>query len=70
METAGHCYLAGIHAANHALLAVTPLFLKCDPGDIGTEHAFAGQVITYPPPNNKKGPSIDPPTFSTNRLIQ
>jgi hypothetical protein len=38
-------YQAGIHAANHALLAVTPLFLKCDPQDIETEHAFAAQVF-------------------------
>ena len=44
MEAAGLCYQAGIHAANHALLAVTPLFLKTDPGDIETEHTFPYQV--------------------------
>ena len=32
----------------YALLALTPLFLKTDPGDIETEHGVASQVIyTY-----------------------
>lgn len=47
VEAAGLCYQAGIHAANHALLAVTPLFLKTDPGDIETEHTFPYQVKIY-----------------------
>lgn len=44
VEAAGLSYAAGIHAANHALLAVTPLFLKTDPGDIETEHGSTSQA--------------------------
>lgn len=29
----------GVHAVGHALLAVVPLFLLCDPSDVDCEHA-------------------------------
>ena len=38
VELAGHEFLAAVHAAEHALTAVLPLFIACDRADIGTEH--------------------------------
>lgn len=49
VEAAGRCYVAGIHAVNHALLSVTPLFLLCDTGDIDTEHVYPYQQRPRPP---------------------
>jgi hypothetical protein len=49
VEDAGHCYVAGIHAVNHSLLSVTPLFILCDPGDIDTEHVYPMQQRPRPP---------------------
>jgi ATP-dependent helicase YprA (DUF1998 family) len=49
VEAAGACYVGGIHAVNHALLSVTPLFLLCDPGDIDTEHVYPYQQRPRPP---------------------
>lgn len=36
-ETLGLDFRAGLHAAGHALLNVLPLFLICNPKDVGTE---------------------------------
>ncbi|KAH8069432.1 hypothetical protein JL721_5995 [Aureococcus anophagefferens] len=38
---------AGLHALNHALLALAPLFVLCDPGDVATAHVYPFQ--TRPP---------------------
>lgn len=37
VEAAGCNFLGGLHGAGHAALAVLPLFLLCDRGDVGTE---------------------------------
>jgi hypothetical protein len=35
----GYSYKGGTHAVGHALAAVVPLFVHCDPRDVGTgEH--------------------------------
>ena len=34
---------SGVHAANHALLIVAPLFVVSDPSDIATEHVYPRQ---------------------------
>ena len=34
---------SGVHAANHALLIVAPLFVVADPSDISTEHVYPRQ---------------------------
>ena len=34
---------SGVHAANHALLIVAPLFVVSDPSDISTEHVYPRQ---------------------------
>ena len=34
---------SGVHAANHALLIVAPLFVVADPADISTEHVYPRQ---------------------------
>ncbi|CAM9143408.1 unnamed protein product [Choristocarpus tenellus] len=34
----GHDFKGGVHALAHALLAVIPLFLMCDPEDVDCEH--------------------------------
>ncbi|KAM3569111.1 hypothetical protein VYU27_008780, partial [Nannochloropsis oceanica] len=49
VERQGFDYLGGLHGINHALLAVTPLFLKCDPGDIETEHVQVQNQRPRPP---------------------
>ena len=35
----GLVLLEAIHAAQHLLLASLAVFVSCDPGDVGTEHA-------------------------------
>lgn len=35
--------LEAIHAAQHLLLASLSVFVSCDPGDVGTEHAYPFQ---------------------------
>lgn len=40
--------LAGIHAMNHALLVVAPLFVCCDKNDISSEHAYPYQLRPRP----------------------
>jgi ATP-dependent helicase YprA (DUF1998 family) len=32
------CPTASVHAANHAVLSVSPLYAQCDGSDLGTEH--------------------------------
>ena len=39
---------AGLHALNHALLALAPLFVLCDPGDVATEHVYPFQTRPRP----------------------
>jgi DEAD/DEAH box helicase domain-containing protein len=36
-EAAGIPFREGVHAAQHALLNVVPLFMVCNPGDMATE---------------------------------
>lgn len=38
----------GVHSANHAILAVLPLFLSYDAGDLDCEHAYAGACSPRP----------------------
>ena len=37
---AGLDFVGGVHAANHALLAVVPLLVLCDAQDVDTEHVY------------------------------
>jgi len=39
---------SGVHAANHALLILAPLFVVCDPADIATEHVYPRQSRPRP----------------------
>jgi ATP-dependent helicase YprA (DUF1998 family) len=48
VETLGGSVAGGIHAACHALLAVLPLFLMCDPADVDCEHVRLHQARPRP----------------------
>ncbi|KAJ8613589.1 hypothetical protein CTAYLR_006167 [Chrysophaeum taylorii] len=43
IDDAGLDHRAGIHALNHAILVVAPLFVVCDVGDLATEHVHPHQ---------------------------
>lgn len=49
LDECGRDRLSGIHALNHALCIVAPLFVVCDPNDINTEHAYPFQHRPRPP---------------------
>jgi DEAD/DEAH box helicase domain-containing protein len=38
VEAANREFIAAVHAAEHALTCVLPLFIACDRADTGTEH--------------------------------
>ena len=44
-----HNFIAAVHALNHVLAAVAPLFVSCDPQDIDTEHVYPYQSRPRPP---------------------
>jgi len=44
-----HNFIAAVHALNHVLAAVAPLFVSCDPQDIDTEHVYPYQQRPRPP---------------------
>lgn len=48
LEAAGLNAIACIHAANHAILAMTPLYAQCDITDVDTEHSIADSAISKP----------------------
>ncbi|KAK7248610.1 DEAD/DEAH box helicase [Aureococcus anophagefferens] len=45
---------AGLHALNHALLALAPLFVLCDPGDVATEHVYPFQTRAAAAPRDRR----------------
>lgn len=45
LEAERLCPISSIHAANHALLAVSPLFAQCDAADLDTEHSIAHSAL-------------------------
>jgi ATP-dependent helicase YprA (DUF1998 family) len=48
LEQRGFCTTACIHAANHAILAMSPLYAQCDITDIDTEHTTVTPALTTP----------------------
>lgn len=48
LEREGLCPFSSMHAANHALLAVAPLFAQCDASDVATEHSIDRSALTQP----------------------
>ena len=48
LEAEGLCPFSSMHAANHALLAVAPLYAQCDATDIATEHAINRSALLQP----------------------
>lgn len=52
LQSKGVSPLSAIHAANHAILAVGPMFAQCDSNDLDTEHivevpAAAGEHTAF-----------------------
>ena len=48
LDARGWDVLGGSHGAGHAIMAVLPLFVLCDRGDIGTECSSPAQVRARP----------------------
>ncbi len=48
LDTRGLDCLAGMHAANHAVVAVLPMFIKCERTDLGCECPSALQQRAKP----------------------
>lgn len=46
LSDAGLCPLEAVHACNHILASVCPLFSQCDPSDLSTEHLVATSAST------------------------
>lgn len=47
LEDLGHNVTVAVHSANHAIVALLPSILACDPGDICTEHIDSNAHPSY-----------------------